>query len=229
MANRNIFGGRGRKPRQDWNPGWILKILYTLGSAALSALKIAVGAAATVVLIVLVCGVIFVGTLGDYLQNDILTEAANWSMDDYDLEETSFLYYVDKDGNIQLLQQIYTTTDRQWASLEEIPQSLIDATVAIEDKRFYEHQGVDWITTVKACVNMFFGGDSQFGGSTITQQLIKNVTDENSVTVQRKVMEIFRAQMFEKEYDKNVIMEQYLNRIYLGKGCYGVKSAAAAY
>ena len=75
----------------------------------------------------------------------------------------------------------------------------------------------------------FFGGDSQFGGSTITQQLIKNVTDENSVTVQRKVMEIFRAQMFEKEYDKNVIMEQYLNRIYLGKGCYGVKSAAAAY
>ena len=229
MANRNIFGGRGRKPRQDWNPGWILKILYTLGSAALSALKIAVGAAATVVLIVLICGVIFVGTLGDYLQNDILTEAANWSMDDYDLEETSFLYYVDKDGNIQLLQQIYTTTDRQWASLEEIPQSLIDATVAIEDKRFYEHQGVDWITTVKACVNMFFGGDSQFGGSTITQQLIKNVTDENSVTVQRKVMEIFRAQMFEKEYDKNVIMEQYLNRIYLGKGCYGVKSAAAAY
>ena len=77
MANRNVFGGRGRKPRQDWNPGWILKILYTLGSAALSALKIAVGAAATVVLIVLICGVIFVGTLGDYLQNDILTEAAN--------------------------------------------------------------------------------------------------------------------------------------------------------
>ena len=88
---------------------------------------------------------------------------------------------------------------------------------------------MDWITTVKACVNMFFGGDSQFGGSTITQQLIKNVTDENSVTVQRKVMEIFRAQLFEKEYDKDVIMEQYLNRIYLGKGCYGVKSAAAAY
>ena len=229
MAKHSFFGRRSRKPRQEWNPNWFVKILYTLGATALSVLKIAVGAAATVVMIVLICGVVFVGTLGDYLQNDILTEAASWSMDDYDLEETSFLYYVDNDGNIQLLQQIYTTTDRQWASLEEIPQSLIDATVAIEDKRFYEHQGVDWITTVKACVNMFFGGDSQFGGSTITQQLIKNVTDENSVTVQRKVMEIFRAQMFEKEYDKNVIMEQYLNRIYLGKGCYGVKSAAAAY
>jgi len=220
---------RSRKPRQEWRPHWLLKILYTLGSVALSLFKIAVGAAVTVLLIVLVCGVVFVGTLGDYLQEEILTEAANWGMDDYDLEETSFIYYVDAGGNIQQLQQIYTTTDRQWVDLEDIPQALIDATIAIEDKRFYEHQGVDWITTIKACVNMFFGGDSQFGGSTITQQLIKNVTEEKSVTVQRKVMEIFRAQMFEREYDKDLIMEEYLNRIYLGKGCYGVKSAAAAY
>ena len=229
MDNKFFKRRKNKKPRQEWKPHWSLKVLYVLGSTAWSLFKIALGAAATVVLIALVCAVVFVGTLGDYLQEDILTEAANWSMDDYDLEETSFIYYVDNAGNIQQLQQIYTTTDRQWASLEEIPQALIDATVAIEDKRFYEHQGVDWITTVKACVNMFFGGDSQFGGSTVTQQLIKNVTDEKSVTVQRKVMEIFRAQMFEKEYDKDTIMENYLNRIYLGKGCYGVKSAAAAY
>ena len=229
MDNKFFKRRKNKKPRQEWKPHWSLKVLYVLGSTAWSLFKIALGAAATVVLIALVCAVVFVGTLGDYLQEDILTEAANWSMDDYDLEETSFIYYVDNAGNIQQLQQIYTTTDRQWASLEEIPQALIDATVAIEDKRFYEHQGVDWITTVKACVNMFFGGDSQFGGSTVTQQLIKNVTGEKSVTVQRKVMEIFRAQMFEKEYDKDTIMENYLNRIYLGKGCYGVKSAAAAY
>ncbi len=229
MGNDKNNRRRTKKPRQEWKPHWSLQVLYTLAMGAWSLCKLALAAAATVVLILLICGVVFVGTLGDYLQNDILTEAGNWSMDDYDLEETSFVYYQDDGGNIQLLQTIYTTTDRQWASLEEIPQALIDATIAIEDKRFYEHQGVDWITTVKACVNMFFGGDSQFGGSTITQQLIKNVTDEKSVTVQRKVMEIFRAQMFEKEYDKDLIMEQYLNRIYLGKGCYGVKSAAAAY
>ena len=229
MANQRNSRKKVKKLRQEWRPHWSLKVLYGLLDGAFSLLKIALGAAATALLIVLICGVVFVGTLGDYLQQDILTEAGSWSMDDYDLEETSFLYYVDSGGNIQQLQQIFTTTDRQWASLEEIPQALIDATVAIEDKRFYEHQGVDWITTVKACVNMFFGGDSQFGGSTVTQQLIKNVTDEDSVTVQRKVMEIFRAQMFEKEYDKDLIMEQYLNRIYLGKGCYGVKSAAAAY
>ena len=229
MENEEKKRRRNKKLRQEWNPHWMLKTVYTVGSTLLSVLKIAIGGALTVVLILLICGVVFVGTLGDYLQNDILTEASDWSIDDYDLEKTSFLYYVDSDGNIQQLQQIYTTTDRQIASLEEIPQDLINATVAIEDKRFYEHQGVDWITTVKACMNMFFGGDSQFGGSTITQQLIKNVSQENSITVQRKVMEIFRAQMFEKQYDKDLIMYEYLNRIYLGKGCYGVKSAAAAY
>lgn len=229
MANEDKKKRRSKKLRQEWNPHWLLTTFYALLSTAWSAVKIALGAGLTVVLIVLICGLVFAGTLGDYLQDDILKQAADWSIDDYDLEKTSFLYYVDKEGDIQQLQQIYTTTDRQWASLDDIPQDLVNATVAIEDKRFYEHQGVDWITTMKACVNMFFGGDSQFGGSTITQQLVKNVSQEKSITVQRKVMEIFRAQLFEREYDKNLIMEEYLNRIYLGKGCYGVKSAAAAY
>ncbi len=220
---------RNRKPRQEWDPHWLLKLCYTAVGAAWSLAKIAIGAAATVLLIVLISGTVFVGILGNYLQDDILNEAADWSLEDYDLERTSFIYYVDGNGDIQQLQQIYTTTDRQWASLEDIPQALVDAAVAIEDKRFYEHQGVDWITTVKACLNMFFGGDDQFGGSTITQQLVKNITQEKSVTVQRKVMEIFRAQLFEREYDKDLIMEYYLNRIYLGRGCYGVKSAAAEY
>lgn len=230
MANEKKFHWRKKKPRQDWNPHWIVKLIYTVLSAAFSAAKIAVGAGATVLLIVLVCGTVFIGTLGDYLNDDILTEASQWSMDDYGMERTSFIYYVDGSGNIQQLQQIYTTTDRQPATLDEIPQALVDAAVAIEDKRFYEHQGVDWVTTVKACINMFFGGGGDtFGGSTITQQLIKNASGEKSVTVQRKVMEIFRAQLFEQKYDKDLIMEEYLNRIYLGKGCYGVKSAAAAY
>lgn len=230
MANDNSRKKRSeKKVRQNWNPHWLIKLLFTLVSVCISAIKIAIGAAATVAIICIVSGLVFVGALGDYLQDDILTDAANWSYEDYDVEKTSYVHYVDNEGNIQLLQQIYTTTDRQPAGWDEIPQALKDATVAIEDKRFYEHQGVDWITTVKACANMFFGGDSQFGGSTITQQLVKNTTDEKSITVQRKVMEIFRAQLLEKEYDKDIIMREYLNRIYLGKGCYGVKSAAAAY
>ena len=222
------YPNRNHKSRQEWNPHWLLKLLYGLWSAAVGIVKIAAGAVATVAMIGLVCVFVFVGILGNYLQEDILPDA-NYNLENATLDQTSFVYYVDEGGNIQLLQQIYTSADRQWASLEEIPEDLVKAAVAIEDKRFYEHQGVDWITTVKACANMFFGGGDTFGGSTITQQLIKNLTGEDSVTVQRKVMEIFRAQQFEKNYDKDTIMEWYLNTIYLGRGCYGVRSAAAEY
>ena len=100
MANENNNRRRMKRPRQQWDPHWLIKLFYLLLSTAASLLKIAIGAAATVVLIVLVCGTVFVGTLGDYLQEDILTEADNWSMDDYDLERTSFIYYVDGGGNI---------------------------------------------------------------------------------------------------------------------------------
>jgi len=223
------FFGRRKKPRQEWKPHWSIKILYALWMTAFSAFKIAIGAAATVLMICMICGLVFVGILGDYLQEDILPESENYELTISDMAQTSFVYGVDGDGNVQLLQQIHTTDDRQWASIDDIPENLINATVAIEDKRFYEHQGVDWITTVKACVNMFMGGKSQFGGSTITQQLIKNKTGEDSITVQRKVMEIFRAQNAERRYDKDTILEWYLNTIYLGRGCYGVKSAAAEY
>lgn len=136
MADEKKIRRRNKKPRQEWDPHWLIKLFYAVVSLVFSVVKVAIGAAATVVLIVLICGAVFVGTLGDYLQEDILTEAADWSLDDYVLEETSFIYYVDSNGDIQQLQQIYTTTDRQWAYLDEMPQALIDATVAIEDKRF---------------------------------------------------------------------------------------------
>ena len=229
MENENIRRRRTRKPRQNWNPHWLVKLLYGLWMAAFSAVKIAIGAAVTVVLILLVCGFVFVGILGDYLEKDVLPESADYEFNIADMEQTSYVYYVDGNGEIQLLQQIHTTIDRQWVRFEDIPKDLVHAAIAIEDKRFYEHQGVDWITTVKACLNMFMGGDSQFGGSTITQQLVKNDTGDKSVTVQRKVAEIFRAQYAEKLYEKETIMEYYLNTIYFGRGCYGVKSAAEEY
>lgn len=87
---------------------------------------------------------------------------------------------------------------------------------------------MDWIRTL-AAVKGFAGGSSSFGGSTITQQLIKNLSQEDEVTVDRKVQEIFRALEVEKRYTKSEIMEWYLNTIYLGEGCYGVQSAARVY
>lgn len=222
---------RPRRPhleRQEWVPALPLQIVHTAWKAAFAAFKIAVGTAATVMFICIICAFVFIGIVGTYLQEDIIPYA-EMNLDNYDLDQTSFIYCQDTDGSIKELQQIYTTTDREWATYEEIPEDLINAAIAIEDKRFYEHQGVDWITTSKACVNMFFGSSSEFGGSTITQQLIKNLTQEDGVTVQRKVLEIFRAQQFERRYRKEVIIEWYMNTIYMGQGCYGVKTAAAAY
>ena len=184
-------------------------------------------------LIFLIGGFVFVNILASHLQENILP-LAQVNLDSYDLEKTSYLYYFDKEGNVRVLQQLHTSTDRRWASYEELPEDLIHAAIAIEDKRFYEHQGVDWITTAKASLNLLLGGNATFGGSTLTQQLIKNLymtTDETAddVTVQRKVVEIFRAIAFEKVYDKQVVLEWYMNCIYFGDGCNGVKSAAEHY
>ncbi|MBQ4642256.1 MAG: transglycosylase domain-containing protein [Oscillospiraceae bacterium] len=223
-----------KPPRQDWNPHWALRVLYRLWMIAFSAFKVAVGAFATVLLIGVVCGFVFVGILGDYLQDDILPDSGGIVLDANDYDQNSNMYCVNENGQIQVYQQIFAETSSKWANLEDIPEDLIAAAVSIEDHRFYEHQGVDWVTTIKACARMFFGDDS-VGGSSITQQLIKNILllaeDETAddVTVRRKVIEIFRAIQVEKKYDKDEIMEMYLNCIYLGQGCRGVRSAAAAY
>lgn len=213
--------------RQDWKPHWSLNTLYRIWMVVFSAFKIVAGAFATVLLIGVVCAFVFVGILGDYLESDILP-SASLVLENYDMDAPSYVYNVNEAGEIEVLQELYASTDWKKADYDEIPKALIHSAIAIEDKRFYEHQGVDWFTTIKAFANMFFG-DETVGGSSITQQLIKNKTGENSVTVQRKVLEFFRATLVEKNYDKEVIIEEYLNSIYLGQGCRGVKSAAAAY
>ena len=233
MENENRNERKRRVSRQNWRPGRTLTILRLIWKGVYSALKIALGALATVLLIGTVCGFIFVWTLGDYLEGEIAPQAGV-QLEGFDLNEPSYLYYLDGSGNIQVLQKLYPELNREWATYDEIPKHLVNAAVAIEDHRFFEHQGVDWFTTVKACVNMFIGSGDQFGGSSITQQLIKNLllTEDDSaddVTVQRKVLEIFRATEFERRYDKTVVMEWYLNKIYLGNRCEGVKAAAAKY
>ena len=209
--NKKKAGRKQRKeqPRQSWKPHWLPNSLYRIWCALFSVFKVAAVACITVTLVVVVCAFVLVGLMGNYLQEDILTDS-EMVKENYNLDETSYMHYVDSDGNIQELQKIYaSTTDRDWATYDQFPQALVDAAVAIEDRRFYEHQGVDWITTVKACVKMFVGtGDA--GGSTITQQLVKNMTGDNSITVRRKVVEIFKAIDFERRYDKDVIMEWYL-------------------
>lgn len=150
--------------------------------------------------------------------------------EDYTMDLSTIVYYEDKEsGEWKELQAIHGTENRIWVDFDQMPDALWQAAVAIEDKRFFEHEGVDWKRTASATVNMFLSMKNTYGGSTITQQLLKNMTQENQHTVKRKVTEIFRALEFEKKYSKQEILELYLNMIYLGKGCYGVQTAAQYY
>ena len=142
---------------------------------------------------------------------------------------TSNLYYYDSEKDEYVAYQpLYASENRVWADLKDMPDDLIHATIAIEDKRFREHHGVDWVRTAAAVTYMFTGQQIQ-GGSTITQQLIKNLTGEKEVTVRRKLVEIYRALEFEKTHTKKDIMEWYLNIIPLGENCKGVQSASRVY
>lgn len=231
MAEENKAGKRGKQKRvpQEWKPNKALIVLQKIWAVFFGAFKIALGAAMTVLIICVVCLLVLAGALGDYLQEDILP-IAGIDLGNTELDEVSSMYYVDRDtGDIQLLREIDAAQTRIWADYDEFPEDLIHAAVAIEDKRFYEHQGVDWVTTIKACAGMFFGSGDMAGGSTITQQMIKNVTQRDDVTVQRKVREIFDATQCEKVYDKQTIMEWYLNTIYFGQGSNGAKAAARAF
>ena len=139
--------------------------------------------------------------------------------------QTSIIYAYDQDKQLVELLRLHGEENRVWVDYEDIPQTMIDAFRDLEDKRFYDHQGVDWTRTILGVVKSGF----EQGGSTITQQLIKNLTGENGRTVSRKFYEILNALNLEQNYHKKTIMEFYLNTAYLGNGCYGVKTAAEFY
>lgn len=113
----------------------------------------------------------------------------------------------------------------EYVSFKSIPENLINAFIAIEDKRFYSHSGIDYLRTGKAAVNYVFG-NGDFGGSTITQQLVKNLTEYDDFSVKRKLTEAFSALDLENNYDKTEILEMYLNVINLSEGCRGIGAAA---
>ncbi len=140
--------------------------------------------------------------------------------------QTSFMYAKDKDGKQVEIARLHGDEDRVWVDLEKISPYMKDAFVALEDTRFDEHHGVDWIRVFGVIVKPSQLGQ---GGSTITQQLIKNLTNEKEVTVVRKFREILSALNLEKNYSKDTIIEAYLNTVYLGSGCYGVKTASEKY
>lgn len=185
------------------------------------------GVIGTILLIGVVTALIFVCIFAFYVKTCI-TPSLDIDLNDFTLNQSSIIYYKDSNGDYQKLTTVKSSENRIWIDGDQIPQHMKDALVAIEDKRFYTHKGVDWFRTAHAALNMFTGG-STFGGSTITQQLIKNLTQQDDITVQRKLLEIFQALDLEKNYDKDEILEYYLNAVYFGEGCYGVQTAAQTY
>ncbi len=182
----------------------------------------------TILLIVLVTGLLFLCIFAYYVKNCLSTDL-DVQLSDFTVSLSSSILYEDADGNWQNLTNLSSTENRVWVDYADIPKDMEHAAVAIEDKRFYKHKGVDWYRTTGAFINMFLSMKNDFGGSTITQQLIKNLTKQDDITVQRKLLEIFQALEFEKSYDKEEIMEWYLNIVYFGEGCNGVYTAAETY
>lgn len=144
------------------------------------------------------------------------------------LNQTSFIYIKDEKGDYKEYQTLYSTENRIWVDNQDIPNAMKESVVAIEDKRFFEHNGVDWKRTLSAVANLATGADT-YGGSTITQQLIKNITDDNEVSINRKLREICKALKLEDEYTKDQILEAYLNVVNFGNNCQGVEAAAQLY
>ena len=183
----------------------------------------------TLLLVGLVTGALLCCFGAVYIKTVIIPIAQEFTMNDFDVGENSVMYYEDKtSGEYKELVTLLNTTSSIWVDSDEIPKYLKEAAVAVEDKRFYTHPGVDWVRTGKAVLCMFTGQDIQ-GGSTITQQLIKNLTGYNETTVKRKVVEIFRALEFTKKYSKDYTLEWYLNIIPMGGKYKGVGSASYYY
>ena len=147
-----------------------------------------------------------------------------------ELNMTSVVYVKNESGEWEEYHRIHGSENRLWVSIDKMPKNLINAFIAIEDKTFYDHSGVNWRRTLGAIGNWLFGFDEQqFGGSTITQQLIKNVTSDNDRSATRKMREIVRALIIENKLSKTQILEAYLNTIALGNGICGVQVAANYY
>ena len=184
----------------------------------------------------LICGMLFVvvGTgiaIGMYTA--VSTEIGDMNINELALNNASYVMYTDDAGNEVQLEQIKTSVNREWVASEEISDNLKNAAVAIEDQRFYKHHGVDIKRTIGATVKFVLSkigiGDSSYGGSTITQQVIKNITNETDKSATRKIKEMMRAIAIEKQLEKDEILTMYLNIAFFANNCYGVEAAAEMY
>lgn len=184
----------------------------------------------SLVLIIIITGSIIAAAMTVYVVQFMEETDTDISLSDLDMSYTSFIYAYDKEGNKVELTSISRNANRVPVTLDQIPQHVRDAFVYTEDERFYEHGGVDWKRTFSAFANEIINifGRRQ-GGSTITQQLVKNITGDEEATWERKMREIVRASALEKYCTKDDILETYLNVIGFGGSAAGIQAASIKY
>ncbi len=208
-----------RKKRKKAGP--IRKTLTVIGTVLLSLILVCV----------ITCSII-AATLTVYVMQFRESSTIDLDLNNLDLAYTTFIYGYDENSELVELASISKSADRIPVSIDKIPQHVRDAFVYTEDERFYEHDGVDWKRTFSAFVNeilnqALYGGKQ--GGSTITQQLVKNLTGDDDVGWERKMREIFRASDLEKYYSKDDILCAYLNTIGFGGSTAGIQAASLKY
>lgn len=217
----------------------ILKVLRIIGGALLKVFIVLINIIITLLLILAIMGIICGCAFAVYIDQNVDTEidANLFRFTESLTGSSSELYYYEFTDRTNRVgeaiplddDQIYGSGKSVQVSYEDIPEDLINAFIAIEDKRFRTHDGVDWIRTTGAFLQFFSSSSSGYGGSTITQQLIKNVTGDDSYRIQRKIQEIFWALDLEKQMDKTEIITAYMNIVGLANGYTGVGAAAYGY
>ncbi len=178
-----------------------------------------------IVLMILIFAGIFAGYISGFFGDDFMLTEEELKVSNLNTE----IY----DVNGVLIQTLSGDESRKWIDIGDMAEYLPVAFVSIEDERFYEHQGVDFKRTIAATVRYALSkigiGSSNYGGSTITQQLVKNLTKENEKEATRKIKEMARAYNLEKKLSKQQILELYLNLIFFGGQSYGVEMGSQYY
>ena len=190
------------------------------------------GVGAFIIVAAIICVIVGTG-MGIGMYTAVSTEISDMNISDLALNNESFIMYYDSNGTAHELEKIKSTVNRKWISSSEIGDNLKMAAIAIEDQRFMKHHGVDLKRTVGATVKYALSkigiGDSSYGGSTITQQVIKNITKEDKRSPVRKVKEMMRAVALEKQLSKDEILTMYLNIVFFANNCWGVEAASNMY
>ena len=194
----------------------------------------------TLLLVGAITGMI-VGTAFLIYVNNYVNPEIDMALFEINQNQTTTIYYTeytDRENRIGEVveledQRLYGAENSLFVSYSQMTKNhkhLVNAFVAAEDRRFWDHDGVDWIRTLSAVKNFVLPSSGRlYGASTITQQLIKNITGDNDATIERKIQEIVRALNLEKHKSKKEIIEMYLNIVNLAHNCYGVQAAANTY